>query len=84
MFRMMLKDILNHPSLHEAASRFKKIEESQREILLRLSEIKNRLECEGPPSKTSESPPLQDSLLEMLSLDIADLSKRVYFPRAGT
>jgi hypothetical protein len=79
MFRTMLKNILNHPALHEAVNRFKKIEESQSEILLKLSEIKAYLGCEDFQDVSDESALHRNGALEMLTLDIADLSKRVYF-----
>jgi len=81
MFRKMFKDILNHPSLQEAARRCASIEQTQKEILSKLDELSRKIDrISGETEEESEDSNLHsDNAKDALSLEVIDLSRRVYF-----
>ena len=76
----MLKDILNHPSLREAADRCKKIEDTQKQILDKVDALLRKVD---PDCSIIQDPDAINEIdskdIEPLSLEVIDLSRRVYF-----
>lgn len=79
MFRIMFKDILNHPSLREAVDRCRAIEDDQKEISQKIDLILTLLNHRTIDDEFKEPASHASQDFDSVRLEIIDLSRRVYF-----